>query len=984
MPDTALEPEYVCTLGHSSIADEFCGREDSRAPPWFCAHLQSLSLGAAMFQFQTPPHAAAHAAAHAVRHSPPVPPPGRGVVASLPAVRLGEASPPASARLLTTTPPPTSARSFNVRSVPSGLHLAQPAWQHTHSEPANSAGFEMRALRPALPSPPVLQRATGQVAVVIAPTERAVARTGVSCAGQPPGRPKDAEAAAVVERIVVQIPTTCAQDGSPGSKVSGAPQSPSSSPQASTRAVVPGSPTSPQLGRAILAPPSPRVTECELELRLSQVAAALLPPVAQVGLGDRTGGAGATEELAPAPEEVPPWKPCQSTSSIAIDVTTNGQEIGWTPSFTTLAHLRPEDADLAAPTSPEAGFKARELADRPTDSCSLATTSDGCSPVAVPEVQAAGCQYRRDLLLSFRRSGSPGGGPRSGVHDERNRSCRRRLQEIRRRRGLLNWSRRCFQIFHSQHLRTRTRKSPDFLAASVRSRGRKPQAAVQVVCSFHTRAWPGARRRREEGDLLESSLRYLESRIWKMCGGLKVPTEDSQDSPQEKPSRLSMAPTVHDAHCKESDESEVISSPLSGEEPWSAAVDSAPRQEIDEPSPPAEGAEAAEAEVTRLQAELEELRGTLTRERALRDEAETAQSRTAKRLSSAEGRAAQLATQLQRCKVERDELRRQLHEKSEIHVELTRKLRKVQEANRSLDSELNKTEALRLAAQNRAAAAQEARGQAEALLDSLRDLLRNVDEVDNAEAAASLTKLKEQLEGFAAEPQFSAPKTKDPEAEEELPTAGGLLREWACVYDNAEDARRDPPAGPVLLQQRSPSWNKATKTREVPSSSPPSARGAGEQLAQLSLRDLSEIKALKKPPPPIRMLMEVCCLLFHIQPVKHLDEQCVHHRLRTDYWEPARRYLLSDPFLLSKLRSHGKDIGASQRAKIKKYFKDPEFSAERMLKCSRAAFELYCCVSRLMELDEPTIPSFSCQSDVRSVACTTTTASSNETIASAK
>ncbi|CAE7422470.1 DNAH7 [Symbiodinium necroappetens] len=450
----------------------------------------------------------------------------------------------------------------------------------------------------------------------------------------------------------------------------------------------------------------------------------------------------------------------------------------------------------------------------------------------------------------------------------------------------------------------------DFLAASVRSRGRKRQPAVQVVCSFHARAWPGARRRREQ-----------------------VPTEDSQDSPQEKPSRLSMAPTVHDAHCKDSDESEVISSPLSEEEPWSAPVDSAPRQEINEPSPQAE---VAEAEVTRLQAELEELQGTLTRERALRDEAETAQSRASKRLSSAEGRAAQLATQLQRCKVERDELRRQLHEKSEIHVELTRKLRKVQEANRSLDSELNKTEALRLAAQNRAAAAQEARGQAEALLDSLRDLLRNVDEVDSAQAAVSLTKVKEQLEGFATEPQLSAPKTKDPEAEEELPTAGGLLREWASVYDNAEDARRDPPAGPVLLQQRSPSWNKATKSREVPSSSPPSARGAGEQLAQLSLRDLSEIKALKKPPPPIRMLMEVCCLLFHIQPVKHLDEQCVHHRLRTDYWEPARRYLLSDPFLLSKLRSHGKDIGPPQRAKIKKYFKDPEFSAERMLKCSRA------------------------------------------------
>mmetsp|Transcript_563 Transcript_563/g.1443 ORF Transcript_563/g.1443 Transcript_563/m.1443 type:complete len:168 (-) Transcript_563:86-589(-) len=39
-------------------------------------------------------------------------------------------------------------------------------------------------------------------------------------------------------------------------------------------------------------------------------------------------------------------------------------------------------------------------ADGLPDSCSLATTSDDCVPVLVPEV--AGFQYRRDLLLSFR------------------------------------------------------------------------------------------------------------------------------------------------------------------------------------------------------------------------------------------------------------------------------------------------------------------------------------------------------------------------------------------------------------------------------------------------------------------------------------------------------------------------------------------------------------------------------------------------------
>lgn len=118
---------------------------------------------------------------------------------------------------------------------------------------------------------------------------------------------------------------------------------------------------------------------------------------------------------------------------------------------------------------------------------------------------------------------------------------------------------------------------------------------------------------------------------------------------------------------------------------------------------------------------------------------------------------------------------------------------------------------------------------------------------------------------------------------------------------------------------------------------PPGAGGG------LSMRDLSEIKALKKPPPPVRMLMEVCCLLFQIEPVKTFDERA---RKRIDYWEPARRYLLSDPFLLSKLRSK-QDLEPAQRAKIQKYFKDPNFTSERVLKCSKAAYELYACVSSL-------------------------------------
>lgn len=44
-----------------------------------------------------------------------------------------------------------------------------------------------------------------------------------------------------------------------------------------------------------------------------------------------------------------------------------------------------------------------------------------------------------------------------------------------------------------------------------------------------------------------------------------------------------------------------------------------------------------------------------------------------------------------------------------------------------------------------------------------------------------------------------------------------------------------------------------------------------EPVLELSTRDLSEIKALKQPPVPVKMLMEVCCLLFQIRPATSFD-----------------------------------------------------------------------------------------------------------------
>ncbi|CAJ1385935.1 unnamed protein product [Effrenium voratum] len=379
----------------------------------------------------------------------------------------------------------------------------------------------------------------------------------------------------------------------------------------------------------------------------------------------------------------------------------------------------------------------------------------------------------------------------------------------------------------------------------------------------------------------------------------------------EKPSRVSMAPTVHEAVCEDLEEEE--------------------EEEDDERQQRAVPEDQDVANEELLRSELAELREAVARELTARAELEALHRQTAERLSSCEAQRAQMAKELRSSKAERDGLRRQLQETSERHVELARRLRKQQETNKQLDSQLNTAEAARLELQNQLGEEREVLVESpEAFCDELID--------------SSLD---------------SALSKDSPEMEEELPTAGGLLREWASVYEDAAERR------PVLLK-RSP-WAKEIKAE-------PPMRSPRESAGKLSMRDLSEIKALKKPPPPIRMLMEVCCLLFHIQPVKSRDDSARQH---LDYWEPARRFLLSDPFLLSKLRSF-EEIGPAQRAKIKKYFKDPDFSAERVLKCSKAAHELYVCVSSLIGLQ----PNAS-QSDERCIACTTA-ASSNENIAAVK
>jgi len=214
---------------------------------------------------------------------------------------------------------------------------------------------------------------------------------------------------------------------------------------------------------------------------------------------------------------------------------------------------------------------------------------------------------------------------------------------------------------------------------------------------------------------------------------------------------------------------------------------------------------------------------------------------------------------------------------------------------------------------------------------------------------------------------------------DEDPTAMNLSASAPSLYSPSYDGHAGPPTPPGRSRRqapgatgsRSPSKDRGahrssgavrSPTARSPAATPPSPPaldeapgeilgGGQRRYVALSLRDVSEIKCLKKPPPPIRMLMEICCLLFHIKPVKQPDEKN-SKRYIYDYWEPARRYLLSDPFFPAKLRMYeAEHVSNAQRVKIRRYFQDPEFSAERVRNCSKPAFELYDWVRSLIDPD---------------------------------
>lgn len=73
-----------------------------------------------------------------------------------------------------------------------------------------------------------------------------------------------------------------------------------------------------------------------------------------------------------------------------------------------------------------------------------------------------------------------------------------------------------------------------------------------------------------------------------------------------------------------------------------------------------------------------------------------------------------------------------------------------------------------------------------------------------------------------------------------------------------------------------------------------------------SLLHLAQVKAMKKPPAAVKLVMEAVCIMMGVKPDKIKDPNGGTKKI-DDYWGPAQKNLLGDSRFLQNLMDYDKD-----------------------------------------------------------------------------
>ncbi|KAG6956166.1 hypothetical protein JG687_00010768, partial [Phytophthora cactorum] len=131
----------------------------------------------------------------------------------------------------------------------------------------------------------------------------------------------------------------------------------------------------------------------------------------------------------------------------------------------------------------------------------------------------------------------------------------------------------------------------------------------------------------------------------------------------------------------------------------------------------------------------------------------------------------------------------------------------------------------------------------------------------------------------------------------------------------------------------------------------PALENAVKALQTLTKGDITEIKAMKKPPDGVKLVMEAVCIMMRVPPVKVKDPAGGTKKV-DDYWGPAQKTLLGDTRFLQNLLEYDKDnIPVEAMDKVRPYAANPDFQAEKIRKASVAASGLCSWVHAMVVYD---------------------------------
>nr|XP_043909238.1 dynein axonemal heavy chain 3-like [Solea senegalensis] len=131
----------------------------------------------------------------------------------------------------------------------------------------------------------------------------------------------------------------------------------------------------------------------------------------------------------------------------------------------------------------------------------------------------------------------------------------------------------------------------------------------------------------------------------------------------------------------------------------------------------------------------------------------------------------------------------------------------------------------------------------------------------------------------------------------------------------------------------------------------PALDAALSSLDTLKPADITEVKSMKNPPGPVKLVMESICIMNGVKPEKKPDP-CGSGKMIEDFWGPSKK-LLADQKFLERLKTYDKDnIPAVYIKKIRDKFVDhPDFQPS-VIKNVSSACEGLCKWVRAMEVYE--------------------------------